>query len=215
MNARNSSRLYNVSASFRLQLNKLQSTLVVIKNPSVIARHVNMCLKQKLWVLETIRQEDYPKMHGPPYRGSVGGHMRHSLDHFRRIIDSVDSNREAIEYDNRDRNTVVESDVMAAQTELYKVSADIERLFKAVSEVGDVLPMRVKFIGDCITGETYDLSSNLLREISFACHHATHHLFFMKLMLEVMGYDMKDSDVGVANSTLLYNKSGSKRPDTK
>ena len=171
-------------------------------------RHVHMCIDQKNWILNMISPDDYIKMHASPYNGSVGGHMRHSMDHFSRLIATTIKAQTGtgvayINYDDRERNTTIECDKDAAIKDLHRISADINRLLASDRGV-DGGALVARFIGDCSTGETYDLDTNFTRELSFVCHHATHHLFFCKMMMEVMGYDVSGSNIGVANSTILH-----------
>lgn len=184
---------------------------------SALDKHLHMCLDQKNWILNMIRPEDYVIMHASPYNGSVGGHMRHSLDHFSRLIAAAKAVEAgtcsaSINYDDRERNTSIELDKEAAIKDIHRISADIKSLLASKrTATGNTLVAR--FIGDCNTGETYDLDTNFTRELSFVCHHATHHLFFCKMMMEVMGYDVSGTNVGVANSTIIHQTNGCQPPE--
>lgn len=191
----------------------LSTTRQIVSGP--IQRHVQMCIDQKLWVLNSVRQSDYMRGHGAPYYGSVGGHMRHSLDHFSILLETVQrddkTNSESIIcYDERDRNTDIESNKEAALQRVQLLATDLQRIFACGD---DVLrgALTARFLGDCATGETYDLETNFLRELSFVCHHATHHLYFCRMMMDLMDYDVSGSVVGVANSTILNQSLSSRK----
>jgi hypothetical protein len=139
--------------------------------------------------------------------------MRHSIDHISKLVDGYlaaskkmnnDKNIPIICYDDRARNTDVETDPTIALQRVESIQNDMAGIWTA--PVSDLSESKIvaRFIGDCNTGETYDLDSNFARELSFVCHHATHHLFFMKMMMEVMNYDVAGSTLGVANSTILF-----------
>ena len=139
--------------------------------------------------------------------------MRHSIDHFEKLlagfckIQNHNKSPIIVSYDDRERNTDVEVDVSVAHQRIESLSNRIHDIFATNKNITEH-NLTARFIGDCETGETYDMSSNFARELSFVCHHATHHLFFMKMMMEIMKYEIGESSIGVANSTIIYRTMG-------
>lgn len=170
---------------------------------SALETHLQMCFHQKQLVLKTVSPEDYAKTHKAPYHGSIGGHMRHSLDHFSKLL-GVFSSEKVICYDDRIRSTDIESDIEAAKRRVDSIHLKLNEILS--SGVCTDISVVVRFIGDCSTGATYDSESTFRRELSFVCHHATHHLFFCRMMMETMRYDINDLNIGIANSTILHHR---------
>lgn len=176
---------------------------------SLVGHHLQQCLHQKILILNTITCTDYTKKHASFFRGStVGGHMRHSLDHISKVMFSLKNGCEhepnIISYDQRDRNTEIENNRSKTIECVDKIIHDLALTLQRNPEK-IMKPIVVKFISDADTGTEYDIPSSIERELSFAAHHATHHIFIMSMMLETMGYKI-DSSIGVANSTLKFSK---------
>jgi uncharacterized damage-inducible protein DinB len=129
---------------------------------------------------------------------SVGSHIRHIIDHFDRIIApnySDVNTTEKFHYDERKRNTEIETNRNKARE---KVVAMLKKL--------DTLPVdravEVEFMSDPEKAIFYSIPSYVGRELNFAAHHGVHHLYTVTLMLESLGYQLKDKKIGVANSTI-------------
>lgn len=145
------------------------------------------------------------KMH---FGSSCGAHIRHSLDHISKPLESCD-----VHYDVRHRETAVENDPEAAISE-------IDRIAKLVDELS--LPddldreLTVHFFLNA-EGDEGAFSSTLARELQFASHHAIHHNSFAKtsvadaalhLRIDLAGNaEALDAmaAMGVAPSTQKYN----------
>jgi len=124
----------------------------------------------------------------------VGSHVRHSLNHYQSLISAVERNS-VTNYDDRQRNTDIETDKVAAMTELDVIVAKVPTL-----HLEDLVIM--KFYGDAsINFEPYSVHSNIGRELSFVTHHAVHHLAMIKLIMNNMSYTTSEQ-VGIAMSTL-------------
>ena len=151
-------------------------------------------LGQKRSILEYINPEDYTKPCQSIFNASVGSHIRHSLNHYQSLLSAIESNS-TINYDDRQRNTVIEVDKFAAISELDIIQAKITTL-KLDNEVS------MEFYGDAsINFDPYSVHSNVGRELSFVTHHAVHHLAMIKLIMNTMSYTTS-GQIGIAMSTL-------------
>src|SRR6516162_11805442 len=63
-------------------------------------------------LLAQLGDEDYTRKVAVAFNASIGGHYRHCLDHFRSLLDSAVQGD--LNYDNRERGTLIEHDRFAA-----------------------------------------------------------------------------------------------------
>lgn len=157
-------------------------------------------LGQKLLMLEKISEVDYRRPLPGFYNASVGSHFRHSLQHIQAIFERVDDTtlEKVVLYDVRSRNNELENDVEIAK----EVTKTIQNRVLSLDMTEGLV---VSFMGPQSEHfEAYYLPSTTGRELSFAVHHATHHISMAKLMMLHMSYDFSsDQDkIGLAPSTL-------------
>ena len=157
-------------------------------------------LGQKLTMLEKISEVDYRRPLPSFYNASVGSHFRHSLQHIQAILDRVDDQRldKVVQYDVRTRNNELESNVDAAKA----VTRTIQDRIQSLNMEQELV---VSFMGpESEQFDKYYLPSTTGRELSFAVHHATHHISMAKLMMLNMSYDFgsENANIGLAPSTL-------------
>ena len=130
---------------------------------------------------------------------SVGGHVRHCLDHLAALADGLSSG--VIDYDHRQRGTPVELDPTLARTE-------IARLRTALSHVA-ALPHDRAVVVLCMPdreGRPQPLTSTLARELAFVLSHTIHHQAMLRGMCVTMGVTVHSS-FGFAPSTLAHHDS--------
>jgi hypothetical protein len=165
----------------------------------MVARNV---IAQQALVLEGISDDDYTKHHAFYLGSSVGGHMRHTLDHWSKLVnhDFTLGDDEAIDYDSRERHTETETNRLIALSANEQVLHALNTALKARRPEA---AMKVMFLGDSKTGERYIVNSTFARELSFVSHHATHHLSTIKLLMQTMSYTLP-REIGMATSTIQY-----------
>jgi uncharacterized damage-inducible protein DinB len=107
--------------------------------------------------------------------GSVGGHIRHSLDHVAALVRGFESGE--VDYDARVRGTAVESCREAARDEIGRLLARLE----SIAGYSPDTPVWVNV-------STPDLApSTLARELAFVSSHTIHHFALVALLLHDMG----------------------------
>lgn len=153
-------------------------------------------LEQKRSILNIIKPEDYIKKDPSIFNASVGGHIRHSLDHFNTLLSASDKDGSGVvNYDERARNTNIEINPQAALDQ-------IDILQRAIRTIDLEKSIFVTFMGDEKTFKTYKIKSTVQRELSFVSHHAVHHLSTIKLIMNNLSYEFpKNSPIGIALST--------------
>ena len=161
-------------------------------------------------VLETLRQgetllgeiSDAAYTHKVPmaFNASIGGHYRHCLDHFRTLLDAAVSGD--LDYDHRERGTVIENDRFASLNATRDLIAGYENL--------NLFHLSRRLNVTCKTSYSSTGSqsspSTVGREIMYAVAHAVHHYALIGVMGGLMGLRNMPAGFGVAPSTLKHQQ---------
>ena len=131
--------------------------------------------------------------------GTIGKHVRHTLDHFRACLDGAEPGQVA-DYDHRQRNVPMELDPARALAAIGELSGRLAKIDDARLRA----PMRVRVMltGDGVYAE---LSSTLGRELAFATHHAVHHHAMLGAIAAELGLQTPP-DFGKAPSTIHHDR---------
>ncbi len=150
-------------------------------------------------MIERLPTDQYALSRGATFAGaSVGGHTRHTLDHFAAIARGAATG--AMDYDRRHRGTPIETDSGAAAAEITRVIAALH----ALSAMPASTPVRVVLmLGPSAPSSV--LESSLAREIAFGLSHAIHHQALIAAMLASTPQPLPPG-FGVAPSTLAFRK---------
>jgi uncharacterized damage-inducible protein DinB len=126
--------------------------------------------------------------------GSVGEHVRHTLDHIAALVSA--SPTTVLSYDHRTRGTTLETDPSAAVREMMRIDATLERWGeRSLDEPLRVMSMMASD-GQVVTGW-----STLVRELAFVMSHTVHHQAIVALLLEQRGVEPPSERFGYAPST--------------
>jgi hypothetical protein len=130
---------------------------------------------------------------------SVGKHYRHIIEFFQCV--AVAEQTDTICYDNRVRDTRIETSREAALSILKDLSIDL-------SEINT--QKQLTLIGDLGTeGDSSDayIGTTLFREFHYAVEHAIHHMAIIKMGVRQAFTEVNiPSEFGVAPSTLRYQQ---------
>ena len=143
-------------------------------------------------VLECLDTEVY---RSSPSRvsGSVGGHVRHCLDHAGALVSATSGL--VVDYDARRRGTRVEIDPSAAIEEIDRLGAELDRLHdRTLERVIDLHLMTD------VGHAPVRLSSTIGREVAFVIQHTIHHCAIVAILLDRAGVTVPDR-FGYAPST--------------
>ena len=151
------------------------------------------CLREGAELLAGIDHETYVHRSPAVMHGSVGGHYRHALDHFRNLLEAED----LVDYDRRERGTAVESDRGAALAETQRLTALLSDLPSAWAE----RPLRVRTLACHGEDASDDTLSTAGREAVFCVMHAVHHYALIRVICGLAGMDLPPH-FGVAPSTV-------------
>lgn len=184
-----------------------------------------MCfLQDKKRLVDCLSPADYAHM-DPTIGASVGGHLRHTLDHFSKClqaaqqqpapdVDAVPAKTPVtVRYDHRVRGGDIETNPAAASRSISSLLQQLQSLPTAHHlRAKRVAPMFMLGGGDSSPKEEYVFESNLERELFFCCHHGTHHDAMIQLILRGMGekgeiaLSQAGEGFGVAPSTIDFLK---------
>lgn len=129
--------------------------------------------------------------------GTLGKHVRHSLDHFRAALAGAATGG-VIDYDHRERDVPAETSRQAALTLIDQARRTLGSL--RTEDVSRGVHIRVMLASD---GAMEEIPSTLGRELAFATHHAIHHHAMMKAIAAELGHDA-GPEFGKAPSTLNF-----------
>lgn len=173
------------------------TTQTATGRPTVVAAQA--MLAQLRTFLAELQGESYitpsPRLMG----STIGQHVRHTLDHFSAALTSLDGG--VIDYDHRERQTPIESDVAAALDAIDMLQRDLDRLPPAALD--NSVTIRVMLSAE---GDQTDLKSTLARELAFAAHHGVHHAAMMASIAGELGASVP-AGFGKAPSTRNYEQS--------
>ena len=124
--------------------------------------------------------------------GSVGAHVRHVLDHVTALTEAREG---VVDYDSRQRGTLVEHHRVIAITELQRVAL---RLFALPQDA----EQREVSLSAVITpdGARVGARSSVGRELVFVLSHTVHHQAIVALLLASAGWRVPER-FGIAPST--------------
>lgn len=132
--------------------------------------------------------------------GTIGKHIRHSLDHFRAALEGAETGV-AIDYDRRERDVPMETKPDAAVEAIGSLRSRLAAL--GDEALGRPVRVRVMLTGD---GAEAELTSTLARELAFATHHAVHHHAMIGVIAGEFGHAVP-AEFGKAPSTINYDRS--------
>lgn len=159
------------------------------------ARSLESCAE----FLEGLDAHGYTRASARLFNSTIGQHVRHSVDHFVAVADSLDG--AVINYDKRQRETPIEHDCATARDAIRALAARLEIL------TGDELaaPVRVRIMISS-EGNEAELGSTFGRELAFATHHATHHFAMIASLAGEMDLAVPEG-FGKAPSTVHHQRS--------
>lgn len=153
-------------------------------------------LDQVRCLLETLTDAQYVQSPVGSFKSSVGGHIRHSLDHIGALLTGFDSGE--IDYEARERGTTIETDRAAALDLIRSLDA---RLAQRIEE-SSTRPVRTLLMlrSDC---SPVELNSTCGRETAFVLSHTIHHNAMVAAMLSIMNVEMPNR-FGYAPGTIAH-----------
>lgn len=157
------------------------------------------------WFVRSVPGDKYAVESRTLQGGTIGKHIRHTLDHFRAVLEAANLRDCVIDYDHRQRAVPMETQPGEAIKAIREIR---ERLLSLNAEMLDAaVRVRVMVSGD---GAEAELGSTLARELAFVSHHAVHHHAMLGAIAAEHGI-VVDGEFGRAPSTVSYERSSKAR----
>jgi uncharacterized damage-inducible protein DinB len=134
-------------------------------------------------VIELLDLDTYASAPSHRRSGSIGAHVRHSLDHVAAFLDAI--GRGAMSYDDRARGTAVESRPEAA---VARIDALTSALLDLDARALDT-PLRLDVQLDP-AGASCSVVSTVGRELAYVISHTVHHNATMAVLLSEIGVNV-------------------------
>lgn len=154
-------------------------------------------LQQALDLLPQLSEAQYRQRLPACFNASVGGHIRHNIDHYLSFLSGFDAG--VIDYEARVRDTRIETDRDYA----LRVLGSISERFAVLPSEDKPLRIRMENTADddlAAWGE-----STARRELQFLLSHTIHHYALVAVSCRMLGVE-PHADFGVAPSTLRYRE---------
>lgn len=147
-------------------------------------------------VLDSLSDEQYRQKPVGLVPSSIGGHVRHCLDHVESLF--VAARTGQLNYDHRERGTEVESCRQAAQQTIERQERELQRL--ADLSAGFPLQM-VAILAPSLPPVV--VTTSLGRELAFVLSHTVHHSALVAVMVKLLGSIVPER-FGYAPATIAY-----------
>lgn len=154
-------------------------------------------LRQGEILLAEISDENYTCKVPLAFNATIGGHYRHCLDHFRTLFKSATTGD--LNYDHRERGTLVENDRFAA----LNATRELREAYEKLDVVFIPRLLQVTCKTSYSTSGSQVALSTVGREIMYAVAHAVHHYALIGVMGGILGLSLP-AGFGVAPSTLKH-----------
>jgi len=154
-------------------------------------------LRQGETLLAEISDTTYTRKVAVVFNASIGGHYRHCLDHFATLLEV--SAAGDLNYDHRERGTLVENDRFAALNSTRELRAKFEQLNPELLARNLNVTCKTSYA----TNDSQVSASTVGREVMYAVAHAVHHYALIGVMAGIMDVKLP-AGFGVAPSTLKH-----------
>lgn len=151
-------------------------------------------------LLGMLSAENYVRKLPAAFNGTIGGHLRHCLDHFSSLLRGLDS--DLVDYDHRERDPRIESDPAFALGLLRRLRAELERMKPGTLATPVLARCEVSYDH----GNSPLTRSSLGRELVYAVAHGIHHYAIISVMARMMDVDLPPH-FGVAPTTVVHRRS--------
>ncbi len=191
-----------------------RDTSTTVSQGNVIAT-LQKTLEQLPPLLYDLNNEEFSRKGGGIINGSIGEHVRHSLDHIDALL--TETNKVAsctqekeivhaqVAYDKRIRGGNVEKDVKYCIQKIHETLQNLNKLALSVKEKDTSLLDHSIQIEHVLSKEGHSslFPSYIGRELMFVFHHLLHHNAMIAIRLRLLEKKM-DTTFGLAPSTPFH-----------
>ncbi len=137
-------------------------------------------LRQLAGVIQKLSDAQYTQKPVGVIESSVGGHVRHCLDHVRALLSAIDTGH--LDYDHRPRDTPIETLRTAALATMSDMIGALDALPRFV--ITRPLTVSVNLSGDATS---VGVLSSVGREVAYVLSHTIHHNAIVNAMIMTLG----------------------------
>lgn len=148
-------------------------------------------------LLGSLAPSDYTNPVPAAFNATIGGHLRHCLDHFLSLLNGFDSG--LIDYDRRNRDPRIERDLDYARSLVRTLRSDLDQLDVELLDA----PIQTRCEVSYRQGNSPISQSSLGRELVYAIAHGIHHFALIAIMARLQGIRIAEG-FGMAPSTLAH-----------
>ena len=159
-------------------------------------------IDQVIEFIEQLSDVEYQYVAMPYIESSIGQHLRHVIDIYVSVLNSIENKKvDIVDYNNRRRGADVETQQAIGLIELKQLRSRLQNNqdWQLESEIKVLTEISLQSHSNQV------FQSNLARELCFASTHLTHHLALMAVIAKLNGKKVCSS-VGVAPSTATYTR---------
>lgn len=151
---------------------------------------------QLVGLLDELPEQLYRQCFGSRKQHVIGKHVRHIIDHYSALLSATASAGSLLDYENRDRDLLLETDRRAGRVRLSEISRQLRQGFEK-PYLNEIV---MRHNSD---GQQQLVSSSVDRELVFLASHTVHHMAIIGMLAEQAGMEVS-ADFGVHPSTLRY-----------
>jgi uncharacterized damage-inducible protein DinB len=170
---------------------------MTLATPIQTAIQVNLVvIRQGITLLQQLGQERYGSRVPLCYNASVGGHLRHIIEHYQSFLRGLIDGE--IDYEKRARDPLVENDPAYATDILESISEQLDEGSGLLTNNGLTLCAE--------TTPGIATATSVLRELEFLLSHTIHHYALVAVLARLQGHE-PEASFGIAPSTLKFQRS--------
>lgn len=163
---------------------------IITASKEIIGQLIDLCTQ--------LTTENYAKDLPLLLNNSIGKHMRHIIEFYDLMIESLESG--VLSYDHRNHCEQTESNVNFALERL-------RRIYSWFDEVDQEQKIKMLFSYDNVNKEEIELPTCLGRELVYNIEHAIHHMAIIRIAIESEFKEIQlHPHFGVAYSTVRYKE---------
>ncbi|WP_158981196.1 MULTISPECIES: DinB family protein [unclassified Flavobacterium] len=151
---------------------------------------IHYSLNELIDLLGQLSQKEYSNSCTELSDATIGEHTRHIIEMFQCLENQY--NLGVVNYDKRERNTLIQTDTTFAIENIRAVQKNLEKENKNITLL------------QIIDGEEIRIESNYNRELLYNLEHCIHHQALIKVAILQCETVTIDPNFGVARSTIEY-----------
>jgi len=151
---------------------------------------------QLIELLENLPGSLYRQSFGRCKQHVIGKHVRHIIDHYSVLLSATPAPKALLDYENRDRDLLLETDCQAGASRLSEILRTLRSRF-GVKHSDELSMLHTSDDQERVVTTSVD------RELVFLASHTIHHMAIIGMLAEQAGAEVS-AEFGVHPSTLRH-----------